>query len=73
MFKAGKWNPDTVLVEDEVEKSGKSAMPMYGCSKVCNMRNYHRAVNNNDHVLLKKLVQDTWNIPHLLKGWSSDD
>ena len=73
VFKAGKWNPDTELVDSEVEKSGKSKMPDYFCCKVCNMRNLHRAVNNNDYRLLRKLVIDTWNIPHMLTGWSSDD
>ena len=73
VFKAGKWNPDTELVDSEVEKNGKSKMPDYFCCKVCNMRNLHRAVNNNDPTLLRKLVTDTWNIPHMLTGWSSDD
>ena len=31
VFKAGKWNPDTVLVEEEIEKCGKSSEPDYSC------------------------------------------
>ena len=73
VFKAGKWNPDTELIEGEVEKCGESKMPDYSCCKVCNMRNLHRAVNKGDPAFLKKLVLDTWNVPHILSGWSSDD
>ena len=66
VFKAGKWNPDTVLVEEETEKCGDSRTADYGCCLVCNMRNLHRAVHNDDVVLLSKLVMDKKNIPHLL-------
>ena len=66
VFKAGKWNPDTVLVEEETEKCGDSRTADYGCCLVCNMRNLHRAVHNDDAVLLSKLVMDKKNIPHLL-------
>lgn len=73
MFKAGKWNPDTELVEEENEKCSKSLMPSYTCCKVCNLRNLHRAVNIRDPVLLKKLVMDKLNIAHFSSGWSDDD
>ena len=73
VFKAGKWNPDTELVEEEVEKCGKRPVPDFDCCSVCNMRNLHRAVNTNDAALLKSLVKDVHHIPHMVSGWSSDD
>ena len=48
VFKVGKWNPDTELVDEEIEKCGNPAMPDFSCCKVCNMRNLHRAVNRGD-------------------------
>ena len=73
MFKAGKWNPDTELVEDEIEKCGKLPVPDFSCCSVRNMRNLHRAVNTNDAALLKSLVKDVHNIPHMMSGWSVDN
>lgn len=73
VFKAGKWNPETVLVEEEPEKCGKSKEPEYHCCVICNMRNLHRAVDNDDAKLLRKLVLDVKNIPYVLDGWSSDN
>ena len=70
VFKAGKWNPETVLVEEEIEKCGESRSPQYNCCKVCNLRNLHRAVDNDDAPLLKQLVMDTKNICNVIEGWS---
>ena len=44
-FKAGKWNPDTQLVEVEAEKYGDMEGPS-NCSIKCSLRSLHRAVNN---------------------------
>lgn len=52
VFKAGKWNPDTVLVEDELEKMGDHP-PEYNCCTVCNLRNLHRAVHTDNAELLE--------------------
>ena len=46
VFKAGKWNPSTELVEEEAEKLGGTGAPDYSGSMVSNLRNLHRAVNN---------------------------
>ena len=70
VFKAGKWNPDTVLVDTEVEKAGDSSEPDYSCCKFCNLRNLHRAVNSWDVDLLKRLVADKKNIATLAQPWS---
>ena len=70
VFKAGKWNPETVLVEEEIEKCGESRSPQYNCCKMCNLRNLHRAVENDDAPLLKQLVMDTKNIAVVIAGWS---
>ena len=72
VYKAGKWNPDTELVMDEVEKCGASPDPDFNCCQSCNMKNLHRAINNNDAKLLHKLVMDTKNIANLLRSWSVD-
>lgn len=53
VFKAGKWNPETVLVETELEKCGRDMVPEFSCCTVCNMRNLHRAVNINSPQLLE--------------------
>lgn len=46
VFKAGKWNPATELIEVEAEKLGGEGSPDFsGCIK-SNLRNLHRAVNN---------------------------
>ena len=70
VFKAGKWNPETELVEEEIEKCGNSKEPLYNCCLLCNMRNLHRAIDIGDASLLKRLVLDTQNIPNLLGTWS---
>ena len=72
VFKAGKWNPDTEIVEEEIEKFGNSSEPDFSCSKLSNMRNLHRAVNIGDAKLLKNLVLDKKNIANLCHPWSKD-
>ena len=73
VFKAGKENPSTVIVENEIEKHGKFAEPEFSCCNLCNLKNLHRAVNTNDHKLLEKLVFDKKHIAHMMMGWSVDD
>ena len=70
VFKAGKWNPDTELVEFEMEKFGHSSDIDYSCCKLCNLRNLHRAVNRGDAVMLKELVCDKKNITHFMAPFS---
>ena len=72
VFKAGKWNPDTEIVENETEKCGDSSEPDYSCCKLCNLRNLHRAVNTGNAVLLKKLILDKKNIAQMLSSWSKN-
>lgn len=73
VFKAGKWNPETEIVEEEIEKCGNSKEPEYSCCKICNMRNLHRAIEIGDATLLKRLVMDKKNIPNMLSSWSAND
>ena len=70
MFKAGKWNPDTVLVEEETEKMGPSNEAAYGCSVPCNTKNVWRAIYTRNPALLKKLVADKSKIFTLNRAWS---
>lgn len=70
VFKAGKWNPDTELVELEVEKCGDSPEPDFSCCRLCNLRNLHRAVNIGDAKLLERLVADKKNIVNVYSPWS---
>jgi hypothetical protein len=65
-FKAGKWNPDTVLVDKDIELEDPSNDPIYDCCHLCNGRNVFRAINTNNVELLRKLVYDTENIFSLL-------
>lgn len=71
VFKAGKWNPDTKLVEIEQEKAGEG-LQNYTCCTRCNARALFRAVNTGDEKLLKKLVHDQKNIHSLSVTWSVD-
>ena len=66
VFKAGKWNPSTVLIEEDVELCGKMEEPDFDCCKLCNLKNLHRAVDSNDAKLLEKLVLDKKNINNML-------
>jgi len=70
VFKAGKWNPETELIETDLEKSGDSSQPDYSCCKLCNLRNVHRAVHTGNAELLRQLVLDSQNIANLVSGWS---
>ena len=69
-FKAGKWNPETELVTEELEKCGDNKSPVYECCIICNNRNVHRAVNIRNPKLLKELVLDRKNITYLDDEWS---
>ena len=72
VFKAGKWNPTTELVEVDIEKEGKMDKPDFSCCKLCNMRNLHRAVHTDDPKLLEQLVLDKKNIANMLTTLSSE-
>ncbi len=66
-FKAGKWNPSTVLLEEDIELCGKMEEPDFDCCKLCNLKNLHRAVDSNNAKLLEKLVVDKKNINNMLQ------
>jgi hypothetical protein len=69
-LKIGKWNPNTVIVEDEVEKLSRKPEPIFSCCLSCNIRNVCRAIETKNATLLSKLVYDVKNIPTLNCGWS---
>ena len=73
VFKLGTWNPDTVIVEEEIEKFGTSDEPNYETSHRANTRNIIRAINTNNFTLLKKVVNDRDNIFSLQQPWSEND
>jgi len=70
VFKLGKWNPDTVIVEEEPEKMLDSDELITNCCLSCNTRNIQRAINTDNKVLLRKCVYDLHNIPSLTFPWS---
>ena len=74
VFKKGKWNPDTQVLEkkDEIERCGPSNQPIYNCCVRCNTRNLIRAVETKNYGLFKSLVYDLKNIPSLFEPWSDD-
>ena len=72
VLKIGKWNPNTKLVESEIEKSGKDAIPIYNCCLSCNVRNVYRAISTKNAPLLKALVYDVAHVPTVNCGWSHD-
>lgn len=72
MFKIGKWNPNTKIVEKEIEKSTNDSRPIYTCCLACNLRNIYRAIETKDKILLKTLIHDIKNIPTVNCGWSHD-
>ena len=59
VFKLGKFNPDTVIVENEIEKLGTSNEPDYGTGHRNNTRNVIRAINTDNLALLRKCKKDT--------------
>lgn len=71
VLKIGKWNPNTVIVQDEVEKLSRNPEPLFKCCLSCNIRNVYRAIETKNVALLSKLVYDCKNIPTLNCGWSS--
>ena len=72
IFKLGKWNPDTVLVNEEKEKYGKTSEPDYGTGHRNNARNVIRAVNTDNLALLRKCQKDTQKVFCLNKSWAED-
>lgn len=56
VFKLGKWNPDTEIVEVENDMEDPSKHPIYDCCLACNRANVFRAINNNDLALFKTLL-----------------
>lgn len=75
VFKLGKWNPDTVVLEpeQEIEWCGTSDQPMLKCCIRCNARNVIRAVQTNNMRLLKACISDKKNFANILFApWSVD-
>jgi len=74
VFKKGKWNPETEVLESrhEIERCGTSNEPIYNCCVRCNTRNLIRAVETKNYGLFKSLVYDLKNIPTLFQPWSDD-
>jgi len=74
VFKAGKWNPDTVLLSknDELQRYGTSDSPIYDCCLRCNNRNVIRAIETNNIRLFRSVVYDKKNISCLTDAWSVD-
>ena len=75
VFKLGKWNPDTVVLEpeQEIERCGTSDQPMLKCCIRCNARNVIRAVQTNNMRLLKACINDKKNFANILFApWSVD-
>ena len=69
-FKVGKWNPNTEIVETEVEKLDDSDNVQFNCCLKCNARNVIRAVFTRNKFLLRKVMYDHKNIPSLDFPWS---
>ena len=74
VFKKGKWNPETEILESkhEIERCSLSKEPIYNCCVRCNTRNLIRAVETKNYGLFKTLVYDLKNIPSLFQPWSDD-
>jgi len=74
VFKKGKWNPNTEILErkHEIERCSPSNEPIYNCCVRCNTRNLIRAVETKNYELFKLLVYDQKNIPSLFQNWSED-
>ena len=53
VFKLGKWNPNTELVENEVEKFGTKNEPDYTTGHRNNTKNVIRAINTDNLTLLR--------------------
>jgi len=70
VFKLGKWNPNTKIVETEYEKSANDSKPIYTCCLACNVRNIYRAIETRNKDLLRTLIHDVKNIPTVNCGWS---
>jgi hypothetical protein len=73
VFKLGKWNPETVLVErDDVYEDPSTEADM-NCCHNCNARNILRAVVTNQPQLLKSLVHDKINVYNVNENKSKSD
>lgn len=70
-FKAGKWNPDTEIVDDEVEKLNDADDVQFNCCLKCNARNVMRAILTKNKFLLRRVMHDHKNIPSLDMPWSA--
>ena len=72
VFKLGKWNPNTEIVETEIEKHGPSAEPEYGTGHRNNTRNVIRAINTDNIALLRQCKKDTQKVFSLNRPWAED-
>ena len=74
VFKLGKWNPDTVLLDEseEIERHSNAKTPIFNCCISCNARNVIRAVETNNADLFKKLILDKDHIHSLQTSWGPE-
>lgn len=70
-FKVGRWNPNTEIVEKEIEKLDDSDDVQFKCCLKCNARNVMRAILTNNKFLLRRVMHDHKHIPSLDLPWST--
>jgi hypothetical protein len=73
VFKLGKWNPETILLErDDVYEDPSTEADMNCCHR-CNARHIYRAVATNQPKLLKALMHDKINVYNVNEKKSRQD